>query len=112
MLTRKTLLFLTVLLAVIFYMTPRYEAEAIDPVTMAILAPIAIQAAKIMAPHVIRALGNMSRVFIRASAHLVEFFLLPIGLVESTILCRWRFRHGLMHMWTGLCGPFKFCGWM
>jgi len=112
MLTRRNLFFLTILLTVMFYMMPRYEAEAMDPISMAVIAPIAIQGAKMMMPHVIRSFGNMSRVFIRASAHLVEFFLLPVGLFETTFLAYWRWRYGLRHMLTGAIAPFKFCGWM
>ena len=36
------------------YLTPAPEAKAIDPITIAILTPIAIKAAQIAAPYVLR----------------------------------------------------------
>ena len=64
--TKRFLLAATILFAAVFYFAPQPEAKAIDPVTMAILAPLAIQAAKILAPYVIRALGHMAKVLVRA----------------------------------------------
>lgn len=110
--SRKNLLILTLLFTVTFYMLPQQEAQAIDPVTMAILAPIAMQAAKAVAPYVFKALGNMGALFLRASVHLLETMLLPVGLFECTLLARWLFVPGVKHLWKGICGPFKFCGWM
>ena len=110
--SKKNLLILTLLLTVTFYMMPQQKAEAIDPVTMAILAPIAIQGAKILAPYVIKAIGNMGKLFLRASGNLLETFLLPVGIIECTILAPWLFGRGCMHVFQGICGPLKFCGWM
>ena len=64
--TKRFLLVATILLSAVFYFGPSTEAKAIDPVTIAILTPVAIQAAKIIAPYVIRAVKNMSVVLLKA----------------------------------------------
>ncbi len=110
--TRRNLLICTLLLSVVFYMVPRYEAEAVDPVTLAIVAPIALQTAKIIAPYIFQAVGNMGTHLLKSCKPLLETLLLPCGLVEATLLAPWRWRAGFKHMWQGLLGPVKFCGYM
>ncbi len=110
--TRRNLLICTLLLTVAFYMVPRYEAQAFDPVTIAIVAPIAIQAAKIVAPYVIRGLGNMGVHLLKSFRPLLETLLLPCGLIEVTLLAPWLWRPGFKHIGIGLLGPVKFCGYM
>lgn len=112
MFSRKSLLIMALLLAVTFYMTPRYEAEAMDPVTIAILAPIAIQVAKVVAPYIFKGLANMGVFMLKAGKPLLETFLLPCGIFELTLLAPWRWRPGLIHIGQGILGPFKFCGYM
>lgn len=109
-LLHRFLLILTVCFAVSLFFQPQPEAKAMDPVTIAILAPIAIQGAKIMMPYVLRGLGNMAKVGLRAGKYLIHFFWLPIGLLESTLLMPWRFTAGLKHIWKGLYGIGAFVG--
>ncbi len=108
MFSRRTIFLITLMLAVTFYISPRYEAEAMDPVTMAILMPIAIQAAKVMTPYIVKAVVNMTVAFAKASVHLLEMLLLPVGLIEVTLLCFWLFKPGIRHLIVGFCAPFKF----
>lgn len=109
-LLHRFLLSLTILLAVSFYFQPQPEAKAFDPVTIAILTPIAIQAAKIMMPYVLRYLASMGKTALQAGAHFLSFFYLPIGLLEITLLMPWRFTAGLKHIWKGLYGLGAFVG--
>jgi len=92
------------------FFAPQPEARAIDPVTIAILAPIAIKAAQIMAPYVIRALGHMAKATIRAGKEMLHIFLLPIGLVQSTILAPFgkQFSSGIVNIARGGVAPFVF----
>ena len=107
--TRRFLLILTIALIATFYFTPQPKAQAFDPVTLAILTPLAIQGAKILAPYVICGLKNIAVVGLRSAKYLLKFFLVPIGLVECIIL-PWRMSIGLSHMGQGFIGLFCFVG--
>lgn len=109
---RKQLLALTLLAATLFYLTPQVETQAFEPISMMILAPIAIQAAKIAAPYVIKALGNMAKFMVRAGWDLCGIVRLPLGLFEATVFAPWTFKTGLKNIGLGLLAPLKFCGWM
>ena len=107
--TRRFLLILTIVLIGTFYFTPQPKAEAFDPVTLAILTPLAIQGAKILAPYVIRGLKNVAVVGLRSAKYFLKFFLVPVGLVECIIM-PWRISTGLSHMGQGFIGLFCFMG--
>ena len=107
--TRRFLLILTIALAASFFFAPQPKAEAFDPVTLAILTPLAIQGAKILAPYVIRGLKNMAVVGLRSAKYFLKFFLVPVGLVECIIM-PWRISTGLSHMGQGFIGLFCFVG--
>ena len=107
--TRRFLLILTIVLVGTFYFTPQPKAEAFDPVTLAILTPLAIQGAKILAPYVIRGLKNVAVVGLRSAKYFLKFFLVPVGLVECIIM-PWRISSGLSHMGQGFIGLFCFAG--
>ena len=107
--TRRFLLILCIVLIGTFYFTPQPKAEAFDPVTLAILTPLAIQGAKILAPYVIRGLKNVAIVGIRSSKYFIKFFLVPIGLVECIIM-PWRISSGISHVGQGFVGLFCFLG--
>ena len=107
--TRRFLLILTIALICTFYFKPQPKAEAFDPVTLAILTPLAIQGAKILAPYVIRGLKNVAVVGVRSAKYLIKFFLVPVGLVECIIM-PWRISTGISHMGQGFLGLFCFAG--
>ena len=107
--TRRFLLILCIVLIGTFYFAPQPKAEAFDPVTLAILTPLAIQGAKILAPYVIRGLKNVAIVGIRSSKYFIKFFLVPIGLVECIIM-PWRISSGISHVGQGFVGLFCFLG--
>lgn len=109
--TKRFLLVATLLLTTVFYFGPSTKAEAIDPVTIAILTPVAIQAAKILAPYVIKALKNVSIVLLKAGGNLISFFRLPIGIVQSFLLFPLgQFKNGMVNIGKGLWAPFQMCG--
>lgn len=107
--TRRFLLILCIVLIGTFYFSPQPKAEAFDPVTLAILTPLAIQGAKILAPYVIRGLKNVAVVGLRSAKYFLKFFLVPVGLVECIIM-PWRISSGLSHMGQGFIGLFCFAG--
>ena len=109
--TKRFLLVATILLSAVFYFGPSTEAEAIDPVTIAILTPVAIQAAKIIAPYVIKALKNMTVVLLKAGGNLISFFRLPVGLFQVIFLGAFgQFKNGFVNIGKGLWAPFQMCG--
>ena len=85
------------------------EAQAFDPVTIAILTPIAIKAAQIAAPYVIKGLSNMGKASLKIFPDMLNIFKLPIGLGMS--LLAWPipgcFVKGLSYTVQGLIAPFK-----
>ena len=84
-------------------------ATAMDPVTIAILAPYARPVAEAAGKHAFKglmagmpALGDMG-------TSLLSIFLLPVGVLECTIGIPFGlFGNGLMNVWEGGIAPFKF----
>ena len=101
---KRYFLILTIVFTVFAVVTPVQKAEAIDPVTIAILTPIAIQTARVMLPYVLRGLASMGKTGLKAGVELFNFFRLPIGL--GLMLC-WRFSAGGKQILRGLAAPFK-----
>ncbi|MBO4648564.1 MAG: hypothetical protein J5806_10455 [Lentisphaeria bacterium] len=100
------ILTLTVMMFAFFY--PQPEARAMDPVTIAILAPIAIQVAKAMMPYVIRGMINMGRMGMKAGREMLNILRLPLGLVQVIFLWPWgrNFSSGLRNLGHGAVAPF------
>ena len=105
---RKKLLLLALALA-LFGPATLPEARAMDPVTIAILAPLALKAAKVAAPYVVRG-------FICGLLHLKKMGIdiakvlnLPLGLCQMTFGAPFGyFKHGANNCWYGIQSPFKF----
>ena len=108
---RKYALILTTVLMLFAFFYPQPEAKAMDPVTIAVLAPIAIQVAKTMMPYVVRGLINMGRMGLKAGKELISILRLPLGLIQTLFLFPWgrNFSSGLRNMGHGAIAPFKFC---
>ena len=102
------------------FSTPK--AHAIDPVTIAILAPIAIKAAQVAAPYVIRGLKSGGVGLIKVGADALKILLLPLGILQCTILAPFGgLSSGLPNIAQGAVAPFtlvmdtillpiRFCG--
>ena len=60
------------------------EAQAMDPVTIAILTPIAIKGAQVAAPYVMRGLASGARHMVSMGYDLINFFRLPLGFLQVT----------------------------
>ena len=97
----KKIILICLLLAVVF---PAFapKAEAIDPITIAILAPIAIKAAEAARPYVIRSLVGTGEGLLKIGKDALHILYLPYGLLEMTIGAPFRkFRPGLVHVVRG-----------
>lgn len=72
-----------------FLCFPAKRAEAIDPVTIAILTPIAIKVARQASPYIIRSMRAGSAHLLKTGKHMLNIFLLPLGCLEMTLGRRW-----------------------
>lgn len=90
------------------YLTPAPEAKAIDPITIAILTPIAIKAAQIAAPYVLRGLRNMAVAASKTLPDFVNLLKLPLGLLLATIGAPFgTFKRGCVYIGHGCIAPFQ-----
>ena len=85
------------------------EAQAIDPVTIAILTPIAIKGAQIAMPYVLKGLSNMGKASLKTFPDFINIFKLPIGLCMTLLLWPFKgyFMRGLSYTVQGFIAPFK-----
>ena len=81
---------------------PAPKAEAMDPVTLAILAPIAVKAAEKSAPSIYRGVYNAGRCLFRMGKDVCRMFLVPYGL---GYMCFGSFRRGLVYVIRGAIAP-------
>ena len=109
---KRNLIIFSLIFSIIggFFLTPAPEAKAIDPVTIAILTPIAVKAAQIAAPYVFRALRNVGVASLRTIPDIFNILKLPVGLLMATIGAPFGlFPRGCTYMFHGLAAPFKLC---
>ena len=85
------------------------RAEAMDPVTIAILAPLAIKGAKIATPYVVRGIKCGCLQLKMIGIDLFKFLALPLGLCQMTVGAPFGyFKPGVDNLWVGVQSPFKF----
>ena len=107
-LIRRYSIILTLVLALFAFMMPQPEAKAMDPVTIAILAPIALQVGRAMMPYIIKGLTNMGRMGLKAGVELINVFRLPLGILQLTLMIPFgAFYSGLQNTVIGFIAPFK-----
>lgn len=79
-----------------------------DPVTIAILAPVAIKAAEVMLPYVLQGLKNAGVQFMKMGMDLVGILKLPLGVVQSTLGAPvGMFHSGVRNMVDGVVAPLQ-----
>ena len=84
------------------------RARAMDPITIAILAPVAVKAAQIAAPYVMRGLQCGAIQMVKVGRDVVDIFRLPVGLVQAGF--GWPmgyFKTGCANIAHGFLAPFK-----
>lgn len=107
-LRRRTLAVL--LLAAFFCAAPALmpRARAMDPVTIAVLAPVAVKAAQVALPYVIRGLQCGGAQLIKMGLDVANILRLPVGLLQSTFGAPIGFFDlGLSNICQGGLAPFK-----
>ena len=89
-------------LALALLLLPMHQAKAIDPITIAILAPVALQLANAARPYILRGLVNLGKGLIRIGKDVVELVFLPYGLLKMTFGAPFGgFRSGLIYTLRG-----------
>ena len=82
---RRIILIMTAV-SVLTVALPIPESHAfLDPVTIMILAPIALKAAAIAKPYVLRGLSNLGKHCLKMGSALLEFMRLPVGFIQMTL---------------------------
>lgn len=85
------------------------RARAMDPVTIAILAPLAIKAAKVAAPYVVRGIKCGGLQMKKIGVDLFKILALPLGLCQMSVGAPFGyFKRGANNCWIGIQSPFKF----
>lgn len=104
----KKLIFTGLVIAMLSGLIYTPKAEAMDPVTIAILAPIALKAAKIAAPYVLRGLACGGKGLLEMGGDVIDILRLPLGVVQSTLLWPFGlFGTGIDNMIHGGIAPFS-----
>ena len=82
------------------------EARAMDPVTIAILAPVAVKCAEIAAPYVWRGLQNGGRHLLKMGENMIDLFRLPVGILQVTLGSPFgMFSSGMKNIVSGTLAP-------
>lgn len=85
------------------------KVRAMDPVTIAVLAPVAIKAAEVMMPYVIQGLKNAGVHLMKMGLDLAGILKLPLGLIQATLGAPLGlFSSGLKNVLDGVLAPFQF----
>lgn len=98
----KRIILILLSLAVVTVAFPPPKAKAIDPITMAILAPVAMKAAEAAKPYVIRSIVGTGEGLLKIGKDAFQILYLPLGICEMTIGAPFKkFRKGLVHTVRG-----------
>ena len=104
----KKLLLIPLIMISSMIAPPKAQAE---PVTMVILAPLALEAAKQASPYVITAMQNGGRQMLEIGKDMGNLLMLPLGIVQATLgIPLGLLGNGLENIVIGLCAPFQLVG--
>ena len=83
-------------------------AKAADPISMAVLAPAALQAAQAATPLVVRVVKNTASGLFQIGKDVLQIFYLPYGLGKMTFGFPFGgFRSGVVYTFKGCIAPCK-----
>ena len=90
------------LIAVLVLPFSAFKVQAIDPVTMMILAPVAVKAAEVARPYVVKSVIGTGRGLIKVGRDAFHLLYLPLGILEMTVGAPFKkFRSGMVHVVRG-----------
>jgi hypothetical protein len=100
---------LIILICLAFIIFPAPKAQAMDPVTIALLAPIAIKAAKIASPYILRGLLSGAKHMLVMGKDLLSMMRFPLGFAQVTFLAPFgQLKSGVKNLLLGSIAPIKF----
>ena len=101
-----TILLLTLMLAFSGITAPR--AQAFEPVTMALLAPVALKVYQAAEPRLVRGAQTGGKKLVQIGGNIFEILLLPLGAVQATVGAPFGFfGTGVKNIGQGSIAPFK-----
>jgi hypothetical protein len=103
---KPTFLILLVIFSMYLF-APQPKARAMEPVTIALLAPVALMVAEKARPYIIRGLLNGAKNLIVMGKDVLQLMRFPLGLVQSTVLMPFCFKDGVKNMIIGGIAPIK-----
>lgn len=104
----KKALLLIIMASFVFMLFPVPQAQAMDPVTIALLAPVAMAAAEKAQPYIVRGLKGGLKGFMDMGMDMVDIFRLPLGILQATLGMPFGFfKDGMRNMVLGGVAPFK-----
>ena len=104
----RKILLLIILTGMAYSFFPAPEAKAMDPVTIALLTPVAIAAAQKAQPYVVRGLKGGLAGFVDMGVDMIDILRLPLGLLEITLGAPFGFfKAGVRNIVLGFVAPFK-----
>lgn len=96
------------MLAAGIFCCPKAKAE---PVTMIILAPLALEAAKQASPYAISSLHAGGAQMLEIGKDFGNLLMLPIGVLQATLGAPFGyFGHGIENIMIGFAAPFQLVG--
>ena len=100
------LILLALVLACPGLMTPR--AQAFEPVTMVLLAPVALKVYETAEPRLVRGAQVGGRKLVQIGGNRLEIMLLPLGAVQTTLGAPFGYLGtGVKNIGKGAVAPFK-----
>jgi len=103
----KKSVLLGIIIGLCCFFLPAPETNAFEPVTIALLAPVALKAAKEASPYIIRGLANGGKGMMLIGKDMIDILRLPWGAVQSTAGMPFGgLGPGLKNMFVGGAAPF------
>lgn len=107
----KRSIFLIILTLTLLFpgFTPR--ASAFEPITVALLAPVALKVYEAAEPRLVRGAAAGGRKMIQIGGNLLDFFRLPLGAIQVTLGAPFGFfNSGVRNIAQGAIAPIKMVG--
>ena len=106
MIKKLKLILLALMLACPGIMTPR--VQAFEPVTMVLLAPVALKVYEAAEPRLVRGAQVGGRKLVQIGSNMLEMMLLPLGAVQTTLGAPFGYLGaGVKNIGKGSVAPFK-----
>lgn len=105
---KSILVLLTVFLVLPWNRLTTPEAAAFEPITMVLLAPVALKVYQAAEPRLVRGMRTGGKKLVQMGVDVFEILYLPLGLVQSTAGAPFGyFKTGVRNMGKGIIAPGK-----